>query len=79
MNTQHTEQQQKPRTSALFVYKDSNDEDAFISHAELLTLRTRYIKAHPRSREDVYDDESLFDAKVESELRQQMIDWSNDV
>ena len=65
------------RKSALFAYEDANGETAFYTHAELLALRNAYVKAFPDQKDDVYEDDSIFDPNQESSLRQEMADWSN--
>lgn len=78
MNTQThsaTDLTQTGRKAALFSYEDSNGETAYFTHAELVSLRNRYIKAHPKQKHDVFEDETLFDSSGDSDMRQQLADW----
>lgn len=66
------------RKTALFAYENAHGETAFFTHAELVALRTAYVKRFPDQREDVYDDETLFDPKANSDLRQEMANWQDE-
>lgn len=66
------------RKNALFSYENSQGEPAFFTHAELVALRKAYTKQFPDMKDDVFEDDSLFDANGDSDLRQQMADWNED-
>lgn len=66
------------RKNSLFPYMDANDEPAYFSHAELIALRAAYVKAFPDMKDDVWEDESLFNPRCDSDLRQQMAEWNED-
>lgn len=66
------------RKNTLFGYENSQGELAFFTHAELVALRKAYVKQFPDMKDEVFEDDSLFDASCDSDLRQQMADWNED-
>lgn len=78
MNTATQTTTVSSRKSAMFSYEDNNGDIAYMTHAELLALRNKYVKAFPDQRHEIFEDESIFNPKVESAARQEMVDWAND-
>lgn len=75
---QEQETKAASRKNNLFQYENSDGEVAYFTHSELIALRTAYVESFPDMSEEVYADETIFNHKAESSLRQQMAEWNED-